>query len=90
MGEVVRFFHGILAPIGCVSVMRPERCPVQSACRFRHLFKEIRDHTARLLDRATLADVHAGWTGVPSVDDRPPRLPGRALSGRVPGSKGRH
>lgn len=60
LGQVVRVFHGVLAPIGCVSVKAYEACDQEGHCRFRHIFKDIRDYTARLLDQASLADVHAG------------------------------
>ncbi|MFA5139648.1 MAG: Rrf2 family transcriptional regulator [Elusimicrobiota bacterium] len=60
LGQVVRAFHGVLAPIDCVSVVGYRCCGQESRCRFRHVFKEIRDYTAHLMDEATLASVHAG------------------------------
>ena len=60
LGQIVRRFDGILAPIGCVSVAHYERCSQESVCRFRRLFLEIRNATARLMDKATLASVFAG------------------------------
>jgi len=60
MGQVVRHFDGLLAPIGCVSVTRYEPCSQESRCRFRRVLLEIRNTTARLMDRATLAAVHQG------------------------------
>jgi Rrf2 family protein len=59
MGQVVRHFDGILAPIGCVSVSKNEPCNQSSACRFRRVLLEIRDMTARYMDNATLARVYA-------------------------------
>ena len=38
MGEVVRHFDGILAPIDCVSVTGYVRCSQESVCRFRRVF----------------------------------------------------
>ncbi len=67
LGQVVRTFHGILAPIDCVSVMRYNRCSQESTCRFRHIFKDIRDYTAHLMDRATLADIYAGRSPAPRI-----------------------
>jgi Rrf2 family protein len=67
LGQVVRVFHGVLAPIDCVSVMRYDRCSQEPTCRFRHIFKDIRDYTAHLMDRATLADVYAGRSPAPRV-----------------------
>ena len=60
MGEVVRHFDGILAPIDCVSVTQYERCPQEPVCRFRRILLEIRNRTARLMDTTTLADLAAG------------------------------
>ncbi len=60
MGEVVRHFDGILAPIGCVSVTQYEHCSQESVCRFRRVLLEIRNATAKLMDEATLATVYAG------------------------------
>jgi Rrf2 family protein len=60
MGQVVRHFDGLLAPIGCVSVFSYERCSQESVCRFRRIFLVARNNTARLMDNATLADVAKG------------------------------
>ena len=60
IGEVVRHFEGVLAPIGCVSVTAPTPCAQEATCLLRRVFGEIRDHTAHLLDMMTLADVVAG------------------------------
>lgn len=60
MGEVVRHFDGILAPIGCVSVSGYERCSQEPVCRFRRVFLDARNYVARLMDNATLAAVVRG------------------------------
>lgn len=60
MGEVVRHFNGILAPIGCVSVSGYQRCTQEPVCRFRRVFLEARNYVAKLMDHATLADVYRG------------------------------
>jgi Rrf2 family protein len=57
MGEVVRYFDGILAPIDCVSVTGYKRCSQEPVCRFRRVFFEARNYVAALMDRSTLADV---------------------------------
>jgi Rrf2 family protein len=57
MGEVVRHFDGILAPIHCVSVTGYQRCSQEPVCRFRRVFFDIRNYIANLMDRATLAEV---------------------------------
>lgn len=60
MGEVVRHFDGILAPLGCVSVGRYKRCSQEPICRFRRVFLDARNYVANLMDHATLADVAKG------------------------------
>jgi Rrf2 family protein len=57
MGEVVRHFDGILAPIGCVSVTGYKRCSQEPVCRFRRVFLDVRNYVAGVMDRSTLADV---------------------------------
>jgi DNA-binding IscR family transcriptional regulator len=57
---VVRYFDNILAPIHCVSVKEYQACSQEPVCRFRRVFLEIRNLTARLMEQATLADVYAG------------------------------
>lgn len=60
MGQVVRYFDGILAPIGCVSVFKHEYCSQQERCRFRGLLLNLRDWTANIMDNASLAAVCSG------------------------------
>lgn len=60
MGEVVRHFDGVLAPIHCVSVTDYRPCSQEPTCRFRRVFLELRNHAARVMDGATLASVYAG------------------------------
>jgi len=55
MGEVVRYFDGILAPISCVSVVGYERCTQEPVCRFRRIFLKIRNDAAQIMDSTTLA-----------------------------------
>jgi Rrf2 family protein len=57
MGEVVRHFDGMLAPIECVSVTDYRRCTQEPVCRFRRVLLDARNYVAGLMDRATLADV---------------------------------
>ncbi|HZL14463.1 MAG TPA: Rrf2 family transcriptional regulator [Verrucomicrobiae bacterium] len=57
MGEVVRHFDGILAPIHCVSVTDYQRCSQEPVCRFRRIFLDARNYVAGIMDRSTLADV---------------------------------
>jgi len=58
MGEVVRYFDGIIAPIDCVSVMGYKRCSQEPVCRFRRVFLDARNYVAGLMDRASLAEVN--------------------------------
>jgi Rrf2 family protein len=60
MGEVVRHFDGILAPIDCVSVTGYKRCSQESVCRFRRVFLDARNYVAGVMDRATLAEIAQG------------------------------
>lgn len=59
MGEVVRHFDGVLAPIGCVSVTHYQPCSQSSVCRFRRFLMNIRNEIARQMDQASLASVYA-------------------------------
>jgi len=60
MGEVVRHFDGIIAPIDCVSVTGYKRCSQEPVCRFRRVFLEARNYVAELMEQTTLADVSQG------------------------------
>lgn len=60
MGEVVRYFDGILAPIDCVSVSGYKPCTQASVCRFRRVFLDARNYVTQLMDQATLASVAKG------------------------------
>ena len=57
MGEVVRHFDGIIAPIGCVSVSGYKRCTQEPVCRFRRVFLDIRNYATLMMDNATLEAV---------------------------------
>jgi Rrf2 family protein len=65
MGQVVRFFDGLLAPINCVSVSQYEKCSQEAACRFRRVFLRIRNDTTALMDNASLASVFSGQPVLP-------------------------
>lgn len=57
MGQVVRFFDGIIAPIACVSTSHYEPCSQEPVCRFRRVMLDIRNYVSRLMDNATLSGV---------------------------------
>ncbi len=60
MGQVIRHFDGILAPIACVSTSHYEACSQESTCRFRRVLLTIRNDVARIMDEADLATVFQG------------------------------
>jgi Rrf2 family protein len=60
MGEVVRHFDGVLAPIACVSVTHYEPCSQEPKCRFRRVLLNVRNYIAQVMDKADLATVAAG------------------------------
>jgi len=60
MGQVVRHFDGILAPIDCVSVTGYNRCSQEPVCKFRRVFFDARNYVASLMDRSSLAEIAKG------------------------------
>ena len=60
MGQVIRHFDGILAPIACVSTTHYEHCSQEGSCRFRRVLLDIRNYIAKVMDAATLESVFAG------------------------------
>lgn len=60
MGQVVRLFDTQLAPINCVSTTNYEACSQEAKCRFRRVFLNVRNLTAQIMDRLTLARVFEG------------------------------
>jgi Rrf2 family protein len=60
LGQVVRHFDGVLAPISCVSLHAYEPCSQEAVCRFRRVMLNIRNMTSGIMDRLTLAEVHTG------------------------------
>lgn len=60
MGQIVRHFDGILAPISCVSISGYEECSQEMVCRFRRVLLSVRNAVATMMDKATLAGVMAG------------------------------
>ena len=60
MGQIVRYFDNLLAPINCVSVNHYEHCSQEAVCRFRRVFLDARNYVTELMDKATLAEVAKG------------------------------
>jgi Rrf2 family protein len=60
LGQIIRLFDGPLALLPCVSVTayrRCEECSDEEGCGIRMVMKRVRDATARILDRTSLAAV---------------------------------
>ena len=60
VGALIRALDGPLALLPCVSQMAYERCaecPDEETCGIRTVFKEVRDSTASILERTTLAQM---------------------------------
>src|SRR5438309_1035597 len=60
VGALIRALDGPLALLPCVSQMAYERCaecPDEETCGIRTVFKEVRDSTAAILERITLAEM---------------------------------
>lgn len=55
LGEVIRYFEGMIAMISCVSVSSYEPCSQEGKCYFRRVFLNIRNLTAQILDKTTIA-----------------------------------
>ena len=65
-GEVIRALDGPLAAVPCVSqtaYMPCAECLDEQTCGVRFAMKEVRDATARILERTTLASVNAAVAG---------------------------
>ncbi|WP_037500348.1 RrF2 family transcriptional regulator [Sphingomonas jaspsi] len=58
-GDIVRLTRGSLALVPCASRFAHEKCKncvEEKRCTLRHLMLKVRDDTAAILDRITLAD----------------------------------
>jgi len=58
VGSVIRMIEGPLAPLPCASetaYRKCDECPDPRICETRTVMREVRDATARILDRTTLA-----------------------------------
>jgi len=60
MGQVVRYFDGVLAPVWCVSATHYEPCSQEPKCRFRRVLLDARNYISVLMDEATLSKVAHG------------------------------
>lgn len=60
MGQIVRIIDGPLAPLPCVSQTAYRKCAEcrdETTCGIRMVMKEVRDSTAKILDRISMAEV---------------------------------
>lgn len=58
-GDIVRLTRGSLALVPCASRFNPQQCENcldETECRLRDVMLEVRDETARILDRISLAE----------------------------------
>jgi Rrf2 family protein len=72
VGQVVRLIEGPLAPLPCASETAYERCPEcpsETQCGTQLVMRKVRNATAAILDRTSLADV---CFGVPSEKQSAP------------------
>lgn len=59
-GQIIRLMDGPLAAIPCASLTAYRRCADcqdEATCAIRRVFRQVRDATAAILDRTSLADV---------------------------------
>lgn len=59
LGEIIRSLDGPLAPVPCVSqtaYRTCEECEDEATCGIRAVMQDVRDTTAQILDRESLAD----------------------------------
>jgi Rrf2 family protein len=62
LATVIRLFDGAIALLPCVSYRYYERCDEckdEETCGIRHIFKEVRDESVRILKENSLADIIA-------------------------------
>ena len=60
LADIIRNFEGAIAMLACVSEKsyQPcEFCKDESTCKIRKVFKELRDHTLKVLTNTTLNDL---------------------------------
>ena len=60
VGQLIRQFDGPLAAVPCASqtaYARCQDCRDEAGCGIRWVMKEVRDATAKILDRTTLAEM---------------------------------
>ena len=58
-GDIIRITRGSLALVPCASRLAYEpcvNCVTQEECRIRHVMLQVRDETARILDKVSLKD----------------------------------
>jgi len=60
LGQIIRLVDGPLAAIPCASLTAYRRCADcqdEASCSIRRVFRQVRDATAAILDRTSLADM---------------------------------
>ena len=59
LGEIIRITDGPLAPLACASLTayrKCDDCEDEKSCAIRRIMRGVRDATAAILDKTTLAD----------------------------------
>ncbi len=87
-GDVVRLMEGPLALLSCVSVTQYRRCADcadDRTCELKKVFRAVRNSTAAILDRWTLADARGESSPLESLlDASTARKAGRRSSAKEP------
>jgi len=79
IGEIIRSLDGPLAPVSCVSqtaYRTCEECEDEATCGIRAVMQDVRDTTAQILDRESLADMLRREA---SLEQRRNRVPAYAI-----------
>ena len=57
IGEIMRYVDGPIAPVDCVSQMRPKECQFLGDCHFFGFWGRVRQAISDVVDRTTFADI---------------------------------
>ncbi len=57
VGEIMRYVDGPIAPVDCVSQMRPKECEFHGECHFFGFWGRVRQAISDVVDKTTFADL---------------------------------
>ena len=57
IGQIMRYVDGPIAPVDCVSQMRPKECSFHGDCHFFGFWGRVRQALSDVVDRTTMADL---------------------------------